>query len=703
MKNKFTTLMFGLLTAVGWTVGAQAQMLPEANSAPWTKVTTPTLSQTTHQMMTADPAKVEKRLHNVGSQAPQHQAKSNRMYAPLRTPNTITADVTYPKNWYETDKSYTWYPSFDSNAQPQTAQYTQVVTDPYQMYYMVKSIYTDPVIPGIQYDEVYQKSTEYPVIANGWNMVSNAYGDVTIRLSNSYGRIAGIFIDDISDEANELVEWVADEDLPEGWTSSTTLNKTTYNDGTNNYACVSMNNGGTITIPGSLLTNSSGGIKVYVYAATTYSTTLTVGSASANISSTWTPYSLAIDPAGGMVPPDENGYTVMMVKVKNDATDFPVTTGTAQGLIDSCFSKFESIELLTDGLRVGEGTENAGTVFSYTGTMNRFFFIGKGKTAQFTSYAPFYNMYEEFSPTPVDEGAETKDFYIDMVAGETYGVQHDCESVSFREHYFSMSGKQGTESRSLSSLVLYIPDDRSTPPSDGYVYRQYDHEPEVGLYLIDLSATAAPDQTQDKVYQVTLDWSSSLDAIVENHVKQTFEIYKVEFDTLGNRTFIPVDTVKDVSTYTYPEKQDTIARQLVYVIKGYPTEATNPDYFFIWSNIDDVVIPGLFDFMLLERDHYESDFDYEKVKNFYRNYIYPTNLAPNTGMTVSQVKDWPNKTAKYTLYRNDYKTKKPVADLEVRVVGEKVYYRITYYDENQDYTGPNDIEIPYNNNHNTNN
>ena len=60
-------------------------------------------------------------------------------------------------------------------------------------------------------------------------------------------------------------------------------------------------------------------------------------------------------------------------------------------------------------------------------------------------------------------------------------------------------------------------------------------------------------------------------------------------------------------------------------------------------------------------------------------------------MTLGQLKqEWPNQTASYTLWRDNT----GVAKLEVRGIGNKVYYRIRYYDATQDTTNVNDIAIP---------
>ena len=695
MKKKLTTFMFGLLLAVGWTSTAQAQLLRESDRAAWVATTTPT------RPIVIDDANSLTAL--IESSSRKMMTRAN---APLRSPNTITADVTHTRTWYD-GHTYTWYPSLAQGTQGISASYTEVATDPYQMAFMVMNLYMDPNIPGIQYDEVYQRATPYPSIGNGWGITGTSFNDIVITMNNSYAYFTAITVTDPNNNDAVVASWSYSSNgttLPANWVGSNTI---TY---FRQYGCY-MNGGGSITIPSSLVSGVSSQLKVTVTARTSqgYNGTVNIAGATATLGTSSQDWYITL--TGNITPPTENGYTVLLVKVKSDATGVPSTTSTATGLIDSCFSKFESIELLTDGLRVGENTSNAGTVFSYTGMLNRFFFISKGKTAQFSSYAPFYNMYEEFSPTTTDQGAEITDFYVEMVGGNSYPIIHDCASVSYLEHYFSMSGKTGTEEKSLSSLVFYIPDDRSTSPRDStdgnsYVFRDYDHQPQVGLYTIHLAAETAPIagySEENRKYDVFLDWTSSLNKMVNNTVPQTYIIYKVTFDEHGNRVYTYLDEVEDITTYSYQEDQLQTSQTFTYVILGYPTNATNKPVinadgtvesgqFYAYSNLDDVQIPGWFDFMVLYRERYESDFVIPEEKNYYRNYLYPTNLTPGTGMTMEQLKkEWPNQTASYTLWRDN----RGIAKLEVRAIGNKVYYRIRYYEGSQVTTSPNDIEMPY--------
>ena len=642
MNRKVFTMLFGLLLAVGWTNGASAQKL-------------------------AKPTRAENLRHSM-----QMESETNRSPYVLEANGVMSTPQRAPQ---------------PASGLGQTANFTTPATDPYQMMYMVKEIYTNPLYPGIQYDEVYQTATPYPTIGHGWGMPSN-FDDIVITLSGTYAYVTGIVVSDEND--NDLTEWFSNDPLPSDWTSSRTLRSTTYSDGTNNYYASYMNNGGTITIPKSLFSGAST-IYVYVFAANggSGSASISINGASATLSSVWDTYyrSFRSDIDN---PPSDNGYTVMLVKVKDDATDFPAYTSTGQGLADSCFSKYESIELLTDGLRVGQGTSNAGTVFAYTGTLNRFFFIGKGKTAQFSALAPFYEMYEEFSPTTVDEGAEIKDFYEKMKQGATYDVVHDCQSVSYREHYFSMSGKDGTTHNRVNSLVLYIPDDRSTSPdSEGYVYRDYDHQPTVGMYMIDLYANVEPSTTPN-YYTVTVDWFSNLDTLTHtDNIPQTYKLYEIRYneETGKNDTTLVYSGMNSSWTVDYPVG-DPRYYDLHYYVVGTPVgeggTTENPTYvnpdFFAKSNTDDVTIPGTRDFLGLQWQRYESDYvilNKEEQVNYYRNWLAPHALSVQgeAGINAGNVG---NTGRTLTVYRNDGTKETPIMYLDLIMDNNKAYYRIRY-------------------------
>ena len=685
MKMKLTTLLFGLLLAVGWTGSAQAQL--KAN-------------------LTIPKGLVE---YNAPIVKPANQPSR----APLRA-NEVASEVN-PRSFYE-GFSYTWSGG--------TSKITDKATDPDQMANLVKYIYTEPQLPGILYSAPRETDHPYPNIEFGYNIAqaassSTTYGDIYINFPSTYFFFTTIYVY----AGNTRLTYFANGNVS-GATWGQTATPQTYTQGYTTYYY--FDGGGTFQIPASAI-NGRSNIRV-VITGRLYSDTYTDGTPlndyARNMSvnhqrKRWTTssasYEFNVRPTqatGSVTKPNKNGYTTLLVQVKDDINFDHVNDEFTFSWNDitNYFSKYvKSIELLTDGMRVSEGTESSGTVFAYTGVLDKFFFISKGKMYYLSSLessavadrAPFYSMYEEFSPYVESETANQKDLYANMRAGEYYPIVHDCQSVIFMDHFFSMAGKDTIAPKSVAPIILYIPDYRGRAD----LYRTYDeiHQPQVGLYTINLAAETEPAEDYDinnPEYTVYLDWTSSLSQMVKQDVDQTYIIYKVEFDSLGNRKYIPLDTVQNQTTYEYNEPQLQASQTFTYVILGYPTDATNNyannGIFWVYSNPDDVQIPGLFDFMVLYRERYESDFVIHEQKNYYRNYLYPTNLAAGTGMTMGQLKqEWPDQTASYTLWRDNL----GVAKLEIRGIGNKVYYRIRYYENTQVTTGPNapdNTEMHYN-------
>ena len=270
MKRKFTILLFGLLLAVGWTNDASAQTLAK-----------PTIPKSQRHAVQEESKTIS---------IPNAFGTNGSMRAPQRTPNTITADEVRTKAWWSS-KTYTWYNNYPASGSAQTASFTEPATDPYQMMYMVKEIYTNPLYPGIQYDEVYQTATPYIGIDYGWDISGEFdFDNIVIRLSGRYAYITGIVVADEND--NELTEWFSNDDLPYYWSASSTLYSTTYNDGTNNFYASYMSNGGTITIPKRLF-NSVPTVYVYVYAANGSSSgtaSISINGTQATLTRSWAPY-----------------------------------------------------------------------------------------------------------------------------------------------------------------------------------------------------------------------------------------------------------------------------------------------------------------------------------------------------------------------------------------------------------------------------
>ena len=406
--------MFGLLLAVGWTNGAQAQALPKHKVTP----------------NVANVGKMSFQKEEIGRPA-TYQGIANQgtqqFRAPLRSQNfSVTSPVTHPKSWYQNLDPVTW----DGGSQ----NITEPFTDVDGMMALVERVYTDKVIPGFKYSEPHQCDLPYQTIQHGWNIIGNNYEDVKITTSNQYCDLYAIVLYD--GNGDPIKSWDAYNDgtsLPSEW-------PTTGNWVGDSQGYTYFSNGGTVTIPGTELQNSTGYAYVLAYAfnrsAYGYSTTLRVGNDtwgynSVNVTATNDLDNTGILTVGCITPPDDPGYTVMLIKLQDDfsLSNIPQYTSTKNELRQFFSTYIKEIDLLTDGMRVHNGEPEAGTVFAYTGDLNKFYYIGKGKMGYLRSLdmdsldrAPFYSMYEEFSPYVAGGSEDHSDFYERLKHQETYPV-----------------------------------------------------------------------------------------------------------------------------------------------------------------------------------------------------------------------------------------------------------------------------------------
>lgn len=548
--------------------------------------------------------------------------------------------VVHNKAYYDAI-TYQWT---DANGVSHENAITEEATDPYQIVALLKKVYCDPNIPGPKYsaydkDGNRERPVYYGAVGGGWNISAN---DVTPPYEEGY-TILMVALN------NHITTYGGDTPQGSGWSSST------YNS--------------------NFFTNT------------------------------------------------------------ND-------------LINYINNNIAAVQLLTDGLRVGSGMMS-GTTFNISGEYNRFFVLGKGQARQKDSWVtnyennnnviageavPFKFMFEEFSPTSGREGSQITDFYSKMVGGKLYPVIHDCMSVIDKEHDFSMAGKNGTEYKSLTGMNIFIPDyrlmywERDTSWTTGWLFPtthngvydgrtqnpyktvdgqefadpryvtanfaayNQDYAPRVGIYLVNLEAAAEPTATEH-VYNVVLDWTSSLDDLASEDVPQTYILYLVLTDEDGNEVHQEIVTTSE-NSYTYEVPQDEHSYTLTYIVFAKPSDGDH-DMFVAWSNQASVVIPGWYDFLYLALNHYESDYRATEELNYYRNFLNVMNDDAVNALTPARVQDGENA---FTLYRMD------AADLDVMVpvaqltltANNGVRYEITY--ENQEPLADYNVPITLNGN-----
>ena len=717
MNRKVFTMLFGLLLAVGWTSSAQTQALQRQ------KVTTTATNVDNKSLLeTIGQPKVKWDIFSGMNQGHQFRA-------PMRSQNfSATSPVTHPKSWYQALPNVTWTGGSQNITEPFTTADGMIA--------LLKRVYTDRNIPGFKYSENRQNDIPYQTIEYGWNINGTNYNDDILIQAHPYVAIYEIGIWDAN--GNALGSWNAYDNgttLPSSWTT-TGITSTYYGDV---YLPANGSSAGSITIPASYLrslnnTTSYFDVRVFAY---NYKSSSSVDNAQLAITSpTYPGLAMVSNPPystqyvyrndyylpGTITPPDDAGYTVMLVKLQDEFPEGDVPEYTAdEDALKTFFTNYvKEIDLLTDGLRVDEGHDDAGTVFAYTGDVNRFYFIGKGKLAYGKSLfefpfdrAPFYSMYEEFSPYVAGGSEDHSDFYEKMKQGKTYPIIHDCEGVIYLDHYFSMSGAQGVTENRVNCLVFYIPDNRGISSE----WQNYDpeHQPTVGMYMIDLYADVQPSATQTDYYTVTVDWFSNLDTLTHtDNIPQTYKLYEIRYNeqTGKNDTTLVYSGMNSSWTVDYPVG-DPRYYDLHYYVVGTPvgeggtTENptyTNPD-FFAKSNTDDVTIPGKYDFLGLQWQRYESDYvilNKAEQVNYYRNWLAPHALSVQgeAGINAGNV-GAAGRTL--TLYRNDGNSETPIMDLDLIMDGNKAYYRIRYRSNTQQVEpgyDPQTGELTTNNNNN---
>lgn len=433
----------------------------------------------------------------------------------------------------------------------------------------------------------------------------------------------------------------------------------------------------------------------------------------------------AYDIPEGDYKPNEEGYTTLIVKVKDDWKPVMKQYLSQDETLNYIANSIESVQILTDGVYIpatgadGKKNPNPGAVYRLSGNANRLFFMTKGRGRAvpgwnsyevIRSYAPFNGMFEEYSPVAVSGGQVVENFYTKLVDGDIFKVEHDCSSVPGNEHYFCMMGAKGTKKFDVTDLIVTIPDyrlwywnQRDKQGTSNMIYTNYNknYAPSLGLYGIQLKATATPAAGEE--YTVELKWTSTLNEITGNEIDQRFKVWvRAEdggleplLDANGNQVEIaPGKTFQ----YNYNEKQDEEGREITYVVSGWPTDKMFNDYKEVYSNDDKVFIPGLDPdegLRLSIGTTSTSDYNLATETNQYKNLITIDHNLVNTHVKYGNLQAG----SKLAFYRYDVdrnsEAKKKIAELEIvsvdkRKNGSKYYldykYNLSFFYQEKEAT-----------------
>ena len=436
------------------------------------------------------------------------------------------------------------------------------------------------------------------------------------------------------------------------------------------------------------------------------------------------PISKAYDIPEGDYKPKEEGYTTLIVKVKDDWKPVMKQNLSQDETLNYIANSIESVQILTDGVYIpatgadGKKNPNPGAVYRLSGNANRLFFMTKGRGRAvpgwnsyevIRSYAPFNGMFEEYSPVAVSGGQVVENFYTKLVDGDIFKVEHDCSSVPGNEHYFCMMGAKGTKKFDVTDLIVTIPDyrlwywdTRDKQGTSNIIYTNYNknYAPSLGLYGIQLTATATPAAGDE--YTVELKWTSTLNEITGNEIDQRFKVWvraedgglKPLLDADGNQVEIaPGETFQ----YHYNVKQGSEGREITYVVSGQPTDALFINYKEVYSNDDKVFIPGLDPdegLRLSIGTTSTSDYDLATETNQYKNLITIDHNLVNTHVKYCNLQAG-SKLAFYRYDVNRNSEAKKIAELEIKSVdkrenGSKYYldykYNLSFSDQEKEAT-----------------
>lgn len=404
----------------------------------------------------------------------------------------------------------------------------------------------------------------------------------------------------------------------------------------------------------------------------------------------------AYDIPEGDYKPNEEGYTTLIVKVKDDWKPVMEQNLSLKKTLDYITKSIESVQILTEGVYIpatgtdGKKNPNPGAVYRLSGNANRLFFMTKGRGRIWNDiparkYAPFNGMFEEYSPVAVSGGQVVENFYTKLVDGDIFKVEHDCGSVPGNEHYFCMMGSKGTKKFDVTDLIVTVPDyrlwqwdDRDYQGNTESKYTNYNksHAPSLGLYGIQLTATATP--ATDNEYTVELKWTSTLNEITGNEINQRFKVWvrakdgglKRLLDANGNQVEIaPGETFQ----YNYNETQGFEGREITYVVSGQPTDKMFNDYKEVYSNDDKVFIPGLDPnegLRLSIGTTSTSDYDLATETNQYKNLITIDHNLVKTHVRYGNLKAG----SKLAFYRYDVDRNsepKTIAELKIESVDKR--------------------------------
>ena len=381
------------------------------------------------------------------------------------------------------------------------------------------------------------------------------------------------------------------------------------------------------------------------------------------------------------------GLTLIMLELKDGmnlsgSTDYSNVTSN-YSLTEMIETTFKSARIISSYKDIDDET-NPGRLFKIDADkLNRFIFLSKGKMrmsdmsqnvwttsnywwepsiygstntdndfgtgTEAAVMAPFYHMFEEFSPEVANNNSSgTADHYQELINMEEFYVKHDCTSAAYQggHHEFNMYGfdSQSEDCQDIRDMMFFVPTYRLTwwfegpgkttrrDPNERFVNYHPDYLPTLSLYVIHQYPITGEKQTNADVYDLNLSWTSNILKYLPQDESE-YDVYRVETQADGTKRYVLVTTIStgDTTCVDHVDMQQT-GRVVTYVIQG---KDKTGFLSLQMSNEESYIIPGTDPNELMSLDvratHY-SRFDPQTEKNFYSNTL---KLKNNVGTSVT--------------------------------------------------------------------
>lgn len=351
------------------------------------------------------------------------------------------------------------------------------------------------------------------------------------------------------------------------------------------------------------------------------------------------------------------GATALLVEMKGEYG----ADGSGESDWLKALESIKSVSLLTKQIYIGKSEEstNAGFLFNVEKSINKFFIIAKGSIRPLpTGFPPFYNMYEEFSPSNQEPIC---DAYAQMNAGMQFPVDHNCSTVIGQRHDIIMSPEG--ESRDYPvNLMFYVPDmrfageTRFKNPGDRefeyYSFYAKDHQPYFFFNKIVAEIDSSVITPSESVANVPVSWTSSYKDITQAKVPERFLIYRVVDDVVESEP-VPASDIEVRQTDTQLLDDGSLVRAATNLVQIYVKEARGEtsrrvsylvkgrrhysEFSFVESNVVTAIIPGNKPFETIAitvKGQPESKYDVAREVNVYDNKIDLTDSASPDGMRL---------------------------------------------------------------------